>query len=221
MRKILLLAAAAMMAATSAWSETVTTEAELRAALTGEYIDIELGADITLSSYWLITKGQIVTLDLNGHTLRRSGLTAADRNGHVIEVVTGGSLTINDFSTAQTGTITGGWAINGGGICNYGNVTINGGTITDCKADDGGAIKNNVGAELGIGGGVIANCTSATNGGAISNFGVASTFRLTVSRHGAWASSKHPSPTTALVCRLANMKPATSPSTNFLRISNT
>ena len=179
MKKFFLMAAAAMMAAMSAWSETVTTEAELRAALVGEYISIELGANITLSSYWLITKGQIVTLDLNGHTLRRSGLTAADRNGHVIEVDTGGSLTINDDSSAQTGTITGGWAINGGGICNYGYVAINGGTITGCKADDGGAIKNNAGAELGIGGGVITNCT-ATNGGAISNFGMATMSGATI-----------------------------------------
>ena len=140
MKEILLMAAAAMIAVMSAWSETVTTEAELRAALTGEYINIKLGADITLSSYLLITQGQIVTLDLNGHTLRRSGLTAADRDGHVIEVDTGGSLTIDDDSSAKTGTITGGWAINGGGICNYGDLTINGGTITGCKADDGGAI---------------------------------------------------------------------------------
>ena len=180
MKRFIFMAATAMIAATSAWSDTVTTEAELRAALVGEYINIELGADITLSSYWLITRGQIVTLDLNGHTLRRSGLTAADRNGHVIEVDTGGSLTINDDSSTQTGTITGGWAINGGGICNYGYVAINGGTITGCKADDGGAIKNNDGAELGIGGGVITNCTSATNGGAISNFGMATMSGATI-----------------------------------------
>ena len=71
--------------------------------MVGEYINIELGADITLSSYWGISQGQIVTLDLNGHTLRRSGLTAPDGDGETNTVPAGTAvmLQVSENTDAQ------------------------------------------------------------------------------------------------------------------------
>ena len=83
---------------------------------------------------------------MNGRTLRRTGLTKADANGHVIEVFGAGNLTLT--STWNDGVLTGGWANNGGGICNYGTVTLKNITITGCQANEGGGIKNNTGATL-------------------------------------------------------------------------
>lgn len=137
---------------------------------------IRLTNDITLPAYLSIgydrnqnvSIDQTVTLDLNGHTLRRN-LNAADADGHVIEVHSKGNLTIIDSSGNNSGTISGGWANNGGGICNYGTVNFIGGTITGCKAaQQGGGIKNNANATLTITGGVITG-NRAPNGGGIYN----------------------------------------------------
>ena len=76
-------------------------------------------------------------------------------------------------STDGGGTLTGGWANNGGGICNYGTLTLNNVTIDLCKATDGGGIKNNASGSLTITGGTISNCTSGAGGGAITNYGTA------------------------------------------------
>ena len=139
MKKYLLLAAAAMMAATSAWSETVTTEAELNDALNvfDVDIDVKLGADITLSNYLGITNGKNVTLDLNGHTLKRN-LSGANDYGSVIRVSTGSKLTIEDSSGDNSGTITGGRSTYGGGISNHGSLTLMGGTISSNLATGAG-----------------------------------------------------------------------------------
>ena len=153
----------------------VGTASELTAAVADGAL-IRLTKDITLPAYLSIgydtnqnvSIDQTVTLDLNGHTLRRN-LNAADANGHVIEVHSKGNLTITDSSGDNSGTITGGWANNGGGICNYGTVNFEGGTITGCKAaGQGGGIKNNANATLTITGGVITG-NSAPNGGGIYN----------------------------------------------------
>lgn len=77
---------------------------------------LRLTDDITLPSYWVVNRGGIVGLDLNGHTLQRTGLTSASSNGHVIEVYSSNTLIIVDNSTEKGGTLTGGWANNGGGI---------------------------------------------------------------------------------------------------------
>ena len=97
MKKLLLMAAAAMMATMSVqaqyWTEVDTKEALNSAIADGAYI--RLTGDITLSAYLQIGNGvnQTVTIDLNGHRLSRN-LNAADRNGHVIEVFSKGTLTI-------------------------------------------------------------------------------------------------------------------------------
>ena len=163
-----------MRSCAGVWAQTeVSTEAALNSALSSESpISIKLTADIALSNCLEIGDGSsstpTVTIDLNGHTLSRS-LDAADTNGHVIWVRTGSTLTVTDGSGNNSGKITGGWATNGGGICNYGTLYFQSGTITGCQTDyTGGAIRNNGTAT--ISGGVITNC-SAPYGGALYNTG--------------------------------------------------
>ena len=146
----------------------VYNEAELNAAVGYKVPNIMLGCDIPLSAYLKISgnSSQPIALDLHGHRLSRS-LGSVDANGHVIEVFAGGNLIIVDGSGNNSGTITGGWANNGGGICNYGTLSFRGGTITGCKAtNQGGGIKNN--ASLEVTGGVISG-NSAPDGGGIYN----------------------------------------------------
>ena len=173
MKKYLLLAVVTMMAATSAWSETVTTEAELNDALNvfDVDIDVKLGADITLSNYLGITNGKNVTLDLNGHTLKRN-LSGANDYGSVIRVSTGSKLTIEDSSGDNSGTITGGRSTYGGGISNHGSLTLKGGTISSNLATNaGGGVYNapsKVGgtpAQFDMQGGVILGNWGADGGG--------------------------------------------------------
>ncbi len=172
-KKYLLLAVVTMMAATSAWSETVTTEAELNDALNvfDVDIDVKLGADITLSNYLGITNGKNVTLDLNGHTLKRN-LSGANDYGSVIRVSTGSKLTIEDSSGDNSGTITGGRSTYGGGISNHGSLTLMGGTISSNLATGaGGGVYNapsTVGgtpAQFDMQGGVILGNWGADGGG--------------------------------------------------------
>ena len=174
-----------LLTATTAWAQTwieVDTKEALNAAIEDDEPLIRLTGDIVLSEYLSIgydrnqnlSIDQSVTLDLNGHTLSRS-LTAADRNGHVIEVHSKGDLMIIDSSSDKSGTITGGWAINGGGICNYGTLTIQGGKITGCKASEqGGGIYNIENGTLNISGGTISSNTASVDGGGIVNRGTAS-----------------------------------------------
>ena len=148
------------------WTE-VGTASELTAAVADGAL-IRLTNDITLPAYLSIGNGvdQNVTLDLNGYALQRN-LNAVDADGHVIEVHSKGTLTVTD--SYGGGTLRGGWANNGGGICNYGTVNFEGGTITGCKAaQQGGGIKNNANSTLNITGGVITG-NSAPNGGGIYN----------------------------------------------------
>ena len=200
-KKTLTILAALLAIAQGAWAQTVVNdEAALNYAIAGaegETISIRLGADITLSAYLKIgeSKEQTVVLDLYGHKLRRN-LGAVDANGHVIEVFGKGELTVKD--TSKGGEISGGRANNGGGICNYGTLHLEGGTITSCLADNtGGGVRNNgtmtmdggvilgcwgsdcggiynaEGATLTITGGVISGNTSGRGGGGIVNYGMA------------------------------------------------
>ena len=133
---------------------------------------LRLTGDITLPSYLQVSSDWTVDIDLNGHTLQRTGLTSASSNGHVIEVFSGSTLNIVDNSTEKGGTLTGGWANNGGGICNYGTVTLENVIITGCKADDGGAIKNNVNCSVTLNNVTITGCESTEHGGGgITNYG--------------------------------------------------
>ena len=151
----------------------VSTETELRAALDAYIHNIRLANNITLSNHISIYGGYTVTIDLDGHTLSR-GLTEATYNGDVIEVYETASLTM------MNGTLTGGYnnrtdEFSPGCIYNNGTVTLTDVTITGCKGDDGGAIRNQEGAVLAITGGAITGCKSLNHGGgAIVNYGTLS-----------------------------------------------
>ena len=89
--------------------------------------------------------GANIVLDLNGFTIDRQ-FTEAINNGYVFNIA--GALTIIDSSTAQTGSITGGFSTNtAGGINIEGNgiVELRGGTITGNATQSetaGGAITD-------------------------------------------------------------------------------
>ena len=146
----------------------VNNETQLTAAVsasTGWDVTITLTADITLTDRLSIPENsQSVTIDLNGHTLRRN-LAANDYAAYhmVIHVLDNGMLTVNDGSGTNAGRITGGRAWGGGGIyCEQGStLTFNGGTVT------GNTVTNSGGS--GIGGGIFVhvNATATINGGVI------------------------------------------------------
>ena len=162
-----------------AWAQTdVSTEQALKEAIDGDGSNksVKMTADIWLSSRLVIENGKEVTLDLNGHKLARSLKSAAD-DGNVIRVETGGTLTLKDGSGAGSGQITGGKAINGGGICNHGTLTLEGVTITDCYASgSGGGIYNapatagGTPATLTIKGGSVITNTCGDRGAGIFNY---------------------------------------------------
>ena len=101
----------------SAFAQTVSTEAELKAALSSTGAVVTLGDDITVAEAISIPKGITVTLDLNGKSI------TGTHSGYVFAVA--GTLNIND--SQGTGTVTGKSSVlhvQGGG-----NITLNAGTI--------------------------------------------------------------------------------------------
>ena len=149
-KKLFLLTVALLCAVVQgAWAQTeVKSETELRAVIdaTGSYKSVKMTADIQLGSHLVIENGKNVTLDLNGHKLSRSLTDYAD-DGNVVRVEVGGQLTVKDGSGNISGQITGGKAINGGGIYNAPatadgyptSLTIKGGTVTGNTCGDRGA----------------------------------------------------------------------------------
>lgn len=140
---MLLAVLCAAMFATAASAVTVTTEEELRTAVTSSQT-VTLGADITLSDEALIvTNGLTVTLDLNGYTLSRSSETSDTI--YAIRVRESATLTINDstgngsIETTTTGNQSGRCIeIGYDGSVNGGTVVMNGGTlIADYREPNG------------------------------------------------------------------------------------
>ena len=129
-----------------------------------------LSNDITATEtdiYLYVPSGKTVTLDLNGHTINRN-LTAAVSNGYVIRVE--GTLTINDSSDSNTGTITGGYnSYQGGGVYVSGNFTMNGGTISNNTAtysvSGGGVYVDGSNGVFNMNGGTICGNTGHDGGG--------------------------------------------------------
>ena len=151
--------------------------------------DITLSEDIKISKCLKIPEGIKVTLDLNGKKLDRGLVTQKERSnlisveqgaeksndsestecidqGSVIRVEPGAELIVKDSSGNNSGLITGGASYNGGGICNHGSLTFEGGTISGNKAlhdnnGGGGGIFNSIyyneSVKLEIKGGVIEN----------------------------------------------------------------
>ncbi len=138
--------------------------------------DIRLSMSLTITHGLVVPEGKTVTFDLNGKTLDR-GLAVCVEGGSVITVMPGATFVLKDTSGTNAGEIRGGAALNGGGICNYGNTTIEGGTIYNNKATDntygcGGGIYNGSSdssyGTLTVKGGVIHHNRSR-NGGGIYN----------------------------------------------------
>ena len=161
----------------TAFAANAGTEAALVAAV-NKGGEVKLTKDIALTDVLHIPQGVTVTLDLNGKTLDR-GLTQCVDQGSVIRVEPGGTLTIRDGSDNNAGLITGGASWNGGGICNHGTLTIEGGTIAGNKAEHasyggGGGVYSDSyrgsNATLTITGGVIRD-NNARNGGGVYSKG--------------------------------------------------
>ena len=74
-----------------------------------------------------------VTINLNDFGLYRN-LDAADTDVHIIEVYENGDLTLVS-GTYKMGHLQGGFANNGGGICNYGKVTLEAVNIQNCSTN--------------------------------------------------------------------------------------
>jgi uncharacterized repeat protein (TIGR02543 family) len=138
----------------------LTTAAASEMALQERINQANAGATITLNSNTeiaatlQITKN--LTLDLNGHVLKMTG------DGSVLKVSGRATLTIQDSSAEGTGTITGGNAVDGGGVYIDNNATLKmtGGCITGCHASYGGGGIRSSGNLYMSGTAKIEKCTS-------------------------------------------------------------
>ena len=143
--------------------------------------NIDAGKSVKLTDNIPITEtleiAKSLTLDLNGYTLRMTG------NRSVLCVYNGATLTIQDSSTAKSGTITGDNATDGGGVyiggtSSKGHLVMTGGTITGCHVSSrGGGVLVYNGSFTMSGTARITNCTAAGGGGVVVHTG-ASTFTM-------------------------------------------
>ena len=118
----------------------------------------------------IVSNTHVVTIDLNGFSLNRNMSKSADRGG-VLRVEANSKLIVIDSSGNNSGKITGGYSVNGGGICNHGELVFKGGTVTGNRAskDGGGILTRNYGgfnAKMEITGGFLRD-NSANYGGGI------------------------------------------------------
>lgn len=118
-------------------TEKVSTEQELRFALSRNS-QPKLTGDIKLTSCLVISNR--ATILLEGKKLYREMSASAD-DGHVIEVKSGGNLTIKN-RTEDESVISGGYATQGGGILNSGTLKIENIKIAENKAKNGGGVLN-------------------------------------------------------------------------------
>ena len=125
---------------------------------------VKLTDNITITSTLEIARS--LTLDLNGHVLKMTG------DGSVLKVSGRATLTIQDSSTAKSGTITGGNATDGGGVYveAYATLEMTGGCITGCRAVDGGGVYVDYNATLKMTGGCITDCHASYGGGGIYSY---------------------------------------------------
>ena len=168
----------------------LTTAAASEMALQERINQANAGATITLNSNTEIAAAlkitKNLTIDLNGRVLRMTGNTS------VFYVYNNATLTIQDSSAAKSGTITGGNAVDGGGVYIGGNLSeggeghlvMTGGTITGCKADPslygggrGGGVFVFKGSFTMSGTAKITNCTAVWGGGVAVHTGQ-STFTM-------------------------------------------
>ena len=142
-------------------SNVVTTWEELKDAIADTSVDyVKLGADITTEGVIEISFGRDFEIQMEGHTLRREINSQSD-SGQVIHVASGGNLYIVGFQLASgsgRGTITGGFAVDGGGIKNEGQLDIsyvdiinnNAGDTAAADSSHGGGIWNSGALSLSV-----------------------------------------------------------------------
>ena len=198
-----------VLTTTGSWAQsptTVSTEDLLNKAIT-DGANIQLTADIQLSSY-LNIEGKTVTIDLNGHKLYR-WVAEYNSAGHVIYVHGGSNLTLT--STAEKkGMIQGGMAnnggainiphgntvsatnvnfhsnsalVHGGAIWNSGTFTATNCTFTENSCTDVGAIYNAVQTDNNVtyaGKATLTNCTISGNWGTTGAGALANALGATV-----------------------------------------
>ena len=133
--------------------EEVSTADDLRAKITAGN-SVKLTNSIDIDAVLHVTS--TLTLDLNGCTLRMTG------TGSVLKVSGRATLTIQDSSAEGTGTITGGNAVDGGGVYvdDYAALKMTGGCITGCHASYGGGGIRSSGNLYMSGTAKIEKCTS-------------------------------------------------------------
>ena len=170
---LLLLFGGAPVAANAA---SVGNETALRNAVANGGLH-KLTKNISLSATLVIPQGKTVTLDLNGKTLDR-GLTEYQSGGSVIEVSPDATLNLIDTSMDKGGAITGGFSTYGGGIFNFGTLTLNHGVrvIGNSAARPGydgcgGGIYNDRYSTLILHGGQISDNTADLGGGIFNHDG--------------------------------------------------
>ena len=136
----------------TAWATLPDLQAKIDAAADNATITLDSNTEIAATLQ--ITKN--LTLDLNGCTLRMTG------TGSVLKVSGRATLTIQDSSAEGTGTITGGNAVDGGGVYIDNNATLKmtGGCITGCHASYGGGGIRSSGNLYMSGTAKIEKCTS-------------------------------------------------------------
>ena len=142
-------------------SDVVTTWEELKDAIADTSVDyVKLGADITTEGVIEISSGRDFEIQMEGHTLRRE-IYSQSASGQVIHVASGGKLNIVGFQLASgsgRGTITGGFAVDGGGIKNEGQLVIsyvdiinnNAGDTAAADSSHGGGIWNSGALSLSV-----------------------------------------------------------------------
>ena len=127
----------------------VKTESELRTALKIDGVGIELANDLILSNSTLeIAGSKTVTIDLNGYTLDRKLTQRGEGGGQVFTVRSGATLNLSN------GTVKGGWAGDSGGLLNHGTANLTDVIVSNCNGDNKGGGITNYGT-LSIGGGSI------------------------------------------------------------------
>ena len=111
-----------------------------------------------------------LTIERNISIIGNSAKTTvldAEENGRLFNIPSGKTVSIKNLS------IQNGREIDGGGILNYGSLTIENSQILSCTASqDGGAIKNL--GELTLTGTTLSTCTAIADGGSIHNSDTAS-----------------------------------------------